>query len=126
MSGQIRRTRRTADFQKCLMPVTFAAATGDFGADKLRVRMDRRFGRDEYWQSVAGEASDEAMAIRIDDGFGGADTGRIRQGFPGDAHSISWRTCHSRRVTGDRSHSKRPFLFVRVPGTIGQVTGYLA
>lgn len=73
--------------------------------------------------STTSEISDEAIAIWVDGGIGGTVSGRDSRKL---SAPNSWWTCHSKRVTGDRYRSQRPFLFVRVPGTIGQVTGYLA
>lgn len=86
-SGRIRRTRRTANFQNCILPVTLAAVAGDLDAAKLRNRLDRRFVGDVYRQSAAGEVSDEAIAVWIDGGIGDTVTGPIRHGFPKDSCS---------------------------------------
>ena len=87
MPGRILRVRSTADFQYGLSPVKLAAATSKFGTAKLRNRQVRLFGGDAYRRSAAGEASREAMAILIDGGIGGTDTGHVRHGFPQDTRS---------------------------------------
>ncbi|MCY3876925.1 MAG: hypothetical protein OXF88_21880 [Rhodobacteraceae bacterium] len=65
-------------FSTAYMLATLAAAAGNHGAAKLRDRLDQRFGGEAYWQPVASEASDEAMAFWIDGRFGATIIDRIR------------------------------------------------
>ena len=88
-------------FSTAYMLATLAAAAGDHGADKLRDRLDRRFGGDTYWQAAAGEASEEAMTFWVDGGMGVTVVGRSTVGIH-DRFLLRIPCGHEFRVAYDR------------------------